>query len=131
MPTHRRSNDADAIGAKRIARRRPRSFARTEVLLVCTVCEEAGSKLPLPCGFVSLFHTQHAMASKCERNGNGRFVLRDVCSPGGRGGEVSELAFSADGNHILMGTKSFAVRVWGTNSGEVELFAPPLVGSTG
>lgn len=62
-------------------------------------------------------------------DGNGGVVVREMWSPGTRcGGDVLELAFSADGKHILAGTKNFAVRVWGIHLGVVELLAPPLVG---
>lgn len=57
-----------------------------------------------------------------------RLTIREMRSPGGpQGGEVTEVAFSADGEHLVVGTTSFAVRMWGSFSGEVELFAPPLV----
>lgn len=60
---------------------------------------------------------------------NGGVVMREMWSPGAHyGGEVLELAFSADGTHLLTGTRNFAVRVWGVHSGMVELLAPPLVG---
>ncbi|CAM9227003.1 unnamed protein product, partial [Sphacelaria rigidula] len=45
------------------------------------------------------------------------------------GGYVTEIAFSADGDHLLVGTACFAVRVWGALSGEVMLFCPPLAGT--
>lgn len=53
-------------------------------------------------------------------------VLREMRIPG-VGGEVLEVAFSADGAHLISASKNFAVRIWGTRSGEVELLAPPLV----
>lgn len=53
-----------------------------------------------------------------------RVIILDVWTPGG---EVTELAFSTNGQHMVVGTKNFAVRVWGALSGEVELHAPPLV----
>lgn len=55
-------------------------------------------------------------------------IVREMRSPGGaQGGHVTELSFSADGRHLLVGTTTFAVRLWGTFSGQVELLAPPLV----
>lgn len=61
-----------------------------------------------------------------ESAGTQGLVVRELCFPNCRGGEVSEIAFSADGAHLITGTKDFAVRVWGTYSGKVELLAPPL-----
>ena len=69
-------------------------------------------------------------------NGNGRrscsssIVVREIQNPDGRrrgDGEISEIAFSGDGGHLLVGAKNFAVRVWDVCSGEVALLAPPLV----
>lgn len=55
--------------------------------------------------------------------------MREMWSPGAYcGGEVAELRFSADGEHLLTGTRNFAVRIWGVHLGVVELLAPPLVG---
>eukprot|EP00752_Nemacystus_decipiens_P001850 g1783.t1 len=42
---------------------------------------------------------------------------------------ISEIAFSGDGCHILMGARNLAVRVWSVRSGGVDLVAPPLAGS--
>lgn len=50
-------------------------------------------------------------------------VVREVQNPG----IISEIAFSGDGYHILMGARNLAVRVWSVCSGGVELVAPPLV----
>ncbi|CAM9306318.1 unnamed protein product, partial [Ectocarpus sp. 6 AP-2014] len=76
------------------------------------------------------------MSSSAESNKRERgqsIVVREIRSPsagGGRaGGDISEIAFSADGAHLLTGAKNLAVRIWGTRSGEVELLAPPLAGS--
>lgn len=57
-------------------------------------------------------------------------VVREMKNPGGGfrgGGEVTEIAFSADSAHLLTGAKNFAVRVWDIRSGDVEMYAPPLV----
>lgn len=57
-------------------------------------------------------------------------VVREMQNPGGGnrgGGEIAEIAFSADGAHLLTGATNFAVRVWDTRSGDVEMYAPPLV----
>lgn len=57
-------------------------------------------------------------------------VVREMQNPGGGnrgGGEIAEIAFSANGAHLLTGAKNFAVRVWNTRSGDVEMCAPPLV----
>lgn len=57
-----------------------------------------------------------------------QLTVRDMRSPSDpHGGYVTEIAFSADGDHLLVGTACFAVRVWGALSGEVMLFCPPLV----
>lgn len=57
-------------------------------------------------------------------------VVREMQNPGGGfrgGGEVTEIAFSANDAHLLTGAKNFAVCVWDPRSGDVEMYSPPLV----
>ena len=57
----------------------------------------------------------------------GSIVVRRVSCAGDQDGEVTEMAFSAEGDHLITGTKDCGVRVWSVHSGETEVFAPPLV----